>query len=191
MANNPTISQVAKINIDSNKNKSIDYYDLACEARNIKHFIGKATTAVGPGSGAGVVTHAPYNDEDGAYEYKIDPASVSSSKKVGFSFINIYKKKETEKKYALFFFNLQCSTADTTLPLYFFMLNNDNSEHTLVLEVPTMSIGNANPIQLTISYVLDKSSLTLELIRVDDDNVYPTDLGSYTLSNMRLTYNIF
>lgn len=191
MANNPTISQVAKIKIDSDKNKSIDYYDLACEARNIKHFMGKATTVNGHSTDPGVFTHAPYNGEDGAYEYKIDPASENSSKRVGFSFDKLYKTKETEKKYALFFFNLQCSTADSTLPLYFFMLKNDGLEHPLVLEVPTMSIGNANPIQLTISYNLTKSSLTLELIRVDDDNVNPTDLGSYTLSNMRLTYNIF
>lgn len=190
MANNPTISQVAKIKIDSDKNKSIDYYDLACEARNIKHFMGKATTVNGATS-EGTIIHALYNGEDGAYEYKIDPVSKNSSKKVGFNFDKLYKTKETEKKYALFFFNLQCSTADATLPLYFFMLKNDGLEHPLVLEVPTMSIGNANPIQLTISYELTKSSLTLELIRVDDDNVSPTDLGSYTLSNMRLTYNIF
>lgn len=188
MANNPTISQVAKINIDSNKNKSIDYYDLACEARNIKHFIGKAISA---GGAEGVVAHAPFNYEDRAYEYKINPASVSSSKRVEFGFLNLDQEKETEKKYALFFFNLQCSTADTILPLYFFILNNDGLEHTLVLEVPTMSIGNDKPIQLTILYKLIKTSLALELIRVEDDNVYPTDLGSYTLSNMRLTYNIF
>lgn len=190
MANNPTISQAAKINIDSNKNKSINYYDLACEARNIKHFMGKATRANGTSSG-GIVINAPYNSEDGAYEYKIDPASISSSKGVTFSFENLAKTQEIEKKYALFFFNLQCSTADTILPLYFFILNNDGLEHTLVLEVPTMSIGNDKPIQLTILYKLIKTNLALELIRVEDDNVYPTDLGSYTLSNMRLTYNIF
>lgn len=191
MANNPTISQVAKIKIDSNKNKSIDYYDLACEARNIKHFMGKATRANGRPSEAEVI-NAPYNYEDEAFEYSVDPGNVNSSKSVTFEFENLKTTKEIEKKYALFFFNLQYSNADVTSPLYFFMLNNDNSEHTLVLEVPTMSIGNANPIQLGISYKLSKYHLTLELIRVDDDNTsFPTDLSSYTLSNMRLTYNIF
>lgn len=190
MANNPTISQVAKIKIDSDKNKSIDYYDLACEARNIKHFMGKATRANGTSSG-GVVINAPYNYEDEAFEYKIDPASISSLRDVTFSFENLKKTKEIEKKYALFFFNLQYSNADVTSPLYFFMLNNDNLEHTLVLEVPMMSIGNANPIQLVISYKLNHENLTVELIRVDDDNVSPTTKNDYTLSNMRLTYNIF
>lgn len=191
MANNPTISQAAKINIDSNKNKSINYYDLACEARNIKHFMGKATRANGTSSG-GIVINAPYNSEDGAYEYKIDPASISSSKGVTFSFENLAKTQEIEKKYALFFFNLQCSDAiDTTLPLYFFMLNNDNSEHPLVLEVPAGTIGNDKPIQLVISYNLNHENLRLELIRVNDDNVNPTTKNDYTISNMRLTYNIF
>jgi len=190
MANNPTISQVAKIKIDSDKNKSINYYDLACEASNIKHFMGKATKVNGATSN-GTIIHALYNYEDGAYEYKIDPASISSSKEVTFYFENLAKTQEIKKKYALFFFNLQYSNADATLPLYFFMLNNDNLEYPLVLEVPTMSIGNANPIQLTISYKLNQNQLTLELIQVDDDNVNPTTKNNYTLSNMRLTYNIF
>lgn len=192
MANNPTISQVAKINIDSNKNKSIDYYDLACEARNIKHFIGKAIMATGAATGAGVVTHAPYDNEDETYKYKIDPADISSSKQVTFQFFNSSEREELKKKYALFFFNLHCSAAiNNTLPLYFFMLNNDNLNHTLVLEVPMMSIGNDKPIQLTISYTLNKNSLTLELTGVYDDNSSPTKLYNYTFSNMRLTYNIF
>lgn len=190
MADNPTISQAAKINIDSSKKKTINYYDFACEARNIKHFMGKATIANGTSSGT-IVTNAPYNNEDRAYEYRIDPASISSSKQVMFYFENLANTKESKKKYALFFFNLQCSTADTIFPLYFFMLNNDNSEHILFLEVPTMSMGNANPIQLALSYKLSGANLALELIRVDDDNVYPTTLNNYTLSNMRLTYNIF
>lgn len=192
MANNPTISQVAKINIDNNKNKSIDYYDLACEARNIKHFMGKATRANGKPSEEEVI-NAPYNYKDKAFEYKIDdPESKNTPKDVTFYFGNLANTKEATKKYALFFFNLQCSNPDEALPLYFFMLNNDNSEHYLVLEVPAKMIGNDKPIQLLISYILNHENLTLELRRVDDDNTsFPTDLSSYTLSNMRLTYNIF
>ena len=190
MANNPTISQVAKINIDSNKNKSIDYYDLACEARNIKHFMGKATKVYGVTS-QGVVMNAPYNSTDEAYEYKISPASGNSPKVVGFEFENLKTTKEIEKKYALFFFNLQCFETGDTFPLYFFMLNNDNLKHTLALEVPPKSMGHNKAVQLFISYKLNYEMLYLELIRVDDDNGSPTTLYSYTLSNMRLTYNIF
>lgn len=190
MANNSTISQVAKINIDSNKNKSIDYYDLACEARNIKHFMGKATKAGYKPPGE-VVKNAPYNDEDGAYEYKIDPANISSSNVVIFDFENLANTQEVEKKYALFFFNLRCSKTDYTFPLYFFMLKNDNLEHTLVLEVPPRSISYPKPIPLFISYNLSGHFLRLELKEVYDDNSSPTTKNDYTLSNMRLTYNIF
>lgn len=190
MANNPTISQVAKIKIDSNKNKSIDYYDLACEARNIKHFMGKATRANGRPSEAEVI-NAPYNYEDEAFEYSVDPASINSSKSVTFEFEKLAGTKEIIKQYALFFFNLQYSNTDSTLPLYFFILKNDGFDHTLVLEVPTMLIGNSKPIRLIIVYNLDKRHLTLELTQVYDDNSSPTKLYNYTFSNMRLTYNIF
>ncbi|MCI7527381.1 MAG: hypothetical protein MSA65_03665 [Mollicutes bacterium] len=190
MANNPTISQIAKINIDNNKNKSIDYYDLACEARNIKHFMGKATRANGTPSG-GVVINAPYNDEDKAFEYKISPASISSPKDVTFNFENLTKTQEIKKKYALFFFNLHCSRNNYTSPLYFFMLRNDNLEHTLTLKVLPWSLSYPKSVQLYFSYKLDQANLKLELTQIYDDNDNPTDKEDYTLSNMRLTYNIF